>query len=75
MRYIPLENVQPGLVLGYEIFDDAGHILIPKGVMLTEAYINRLAKFNFDGIYVDDFLSNEIVIEPVISPELRAESM
>ncbi|MBR0435315.1 MAG: response regulator [Lachnospiraceae bacterium] len=75
MRYIPLENVQPGMVLGYEIFDDAGHILIPKGVMLTEAYINRLAKFNFDGIYVDDFLSNEIVIEPVISPELRAESM
>ena len=75
MRYVPIENVEPGMVLGYEIYDEAGHILIPKGVMLTEAYLKRLAKFNFDGIYVDDFITNDIVIEPVISPELRAESM
>ncbi len=75
MRYVPIENIKPGMILGYEIFDDAGHILIPKGVMLTETYLKRLAKFNFDGIYVDDFLTNEIVVEPVISPELRAESM
>lgn len=75
MRYIPIEGVKPGMVLGYEIFDDSGHVLIPKGVMLTEQYLDRLKSLHFDGIYINDFITNDIVVEPLISPALRAECM
>ena len=75
MRYIPMEEAQAGMCLGYTLFDSYGRALIHSGSILTEQYIMKLEGYGFDGIYIDDEISKGIEIEPAISPELRMQGM
>lgn len=75
MRYIKMEEAAPGMCLAYNMYDADGHTLICSGTTLSELYIKRLNEYGFDGVYITDELSKDIEIEPVISPELRAEGL
>ena len=75
MRYVAIENAQPGMVLAYDLYDVQGRTVIGSGCELTANYIKRLYQYGFGGVYIDDDLSNDIYIEPVISPTLRMEGM
>lgn len=75
MRYISLKNAKPGMRLAYDIYDSYGRILAGANAPISENYIERLLDFGFDGIYIQDKLSEGIEIETVISPQLRAEGL
>lgn len=75
MRYIKIKDAQPGMRLAYNMYDADGHTLICSGSVLSEFYIKRLNEYGFDGVYVNDELSGDIIIEPVITPELRTEGL
>lgn len=73
MRYVSLEEARPGMELAYELYDSFGRTLIGTDCVLTEVYIEKLHDYGFDGIYIEDELSKDIVVESVISPQLRLE--
>ncbi|MCD8037552.1 MAG: HD domain-containing protein [Lachnospiraceae bacterium] len=75
MRYIKIEDAKPGMCLAYNMYDEDGHTLICSGSVLSEHYIKRLTDYGVDGVYITDKLSEDIIIEPVITPELRAEGI
>lgn len=75
MRYIKINDAQPGMRLAYNMYDADGHTLICSGSILSKFYIKRLSDYGFDGVYINDELSEDINIEPVISPELRTEGL
>jgi len=75
MRYVKIEDAKPGMCLAYNMYDADGHTLICSGTSLSELYIKRLNDYGFDGVYITDELSKDIVIEPVITPELRSEGV
>ena len=75
MRYIKIEDARPGMQLAYNMYDTDGHTLICNGSVLNEFYIKRLIEYGFDGIYITDELSQDIEINPVITPELRTEGL
>jgi len=75
MRYIKIEEAVPGMCLAYNMYDADGHTLICSGSVLSEFYIRRLSDYGFDGVYITDDLSKDIQIEPVITPELRAQGL
>ncbi len=75
MRYIQTRDAKPGMVLGADIYDSYGRILLGRNATLSFEYIDRLNELGFDGIYIDDELSAGIDIEPLISPTLRSEGM
>lgn len=75
MRYVGLGAVKPGMKLGADIFDSYGRVLLGSRAELTQEYIDRLTKLGFDGIYISDELSQDIEIEPVISPQLRGRGI
>lgn len=75
MRYIKMKDTRPGMCLAYNMYDADGHTLIYRGSVLSEFYIKKLYEYGFDGIYIDDTLSQDIRIEPIISPELRTEGL
>lgn len=75
MRYIKIEDAKPGMCLAYNIYDADGHTLICNGSVLSEFYIKRLSDHGFDGVYITDELSKDIHIDPIITPELRAEGL
>lgn len=74
MRYISIENVKPGMRLGKTIFDDMNRILLLENSILSEEYIIRLLARGYPGIYIEDEISEGIVIEEVIPVELRNRS-
>lgn len=74
MRYIRIDDAEPGMQLAYNMYDADGHTLICSGCFLTEFYLRRLKDYKFEGVYITDELSSDIKIEPVISPELRTEA-
>lgn len=59
MRITSMENVQVGDVLGQDIFNSNGTILLRRGVVLSQKYIDSLYKIGLSIIYVlDDRLAD-----------------
>lgn len=73
MRYVPLREAEPGMVLAADLYDSVGRTLIGCHCELTESYLEKLEAYGFDGIYIEDKLSEGITIESVITPQLRQE--
>ncbi len=75
MRYLTIEQTQPGMILAQAIYDSSGRTLIGSKRVLTEHYIERLRELGFPGIYVEDELSEGIEVENAIPTELRISGM
>lgn len=75
MRYVSLKDAEPGMNLAYDVYDSYGRTLISNHADITLAYISRLEQLGFSGVYIQDELSRGIEIEPVITPQLRAEGL
>lgn len=75
MRYIEIDKAKPGMVLAENILDVYGHKLIGSDHVLTAGYIGKLKEFGFPGVYIADELSQDIMIETIISPQLRSEGI
>ena len=67
-----LAHVQPGMILGNDILDERGHLLLEKGIKLTAAYISRLKQLDIRSIHIADPIA-ELLTLPAMSPELRNE--
>lgn len=70
-----MEKVEPGMVLGNDLFDMEGRPIIPSGSTLSAKHIQKLKNFGFFGIYIIDDLSKDIIIEPAISQEIRNSAL
>ena len=75
MRFILVGNLKAGMSLATDLTDHQGRTIIGAGAVLTEHYIEKIIKFGISGVYITDEISEDISIEPVISPELRNAGM
>lgn len=75
MRYVTLEDAEPGMRLEYGLLDSVGRTLIGSGCEITNEYIEKLKLYGFDGIYISDELSDGIKLEPIISVKLRTKGL
>ncbi|MBO5371449.1 MAG: HD-GYP domain-containing protein [Lachnospiraceae bacterium] len=73
MRFVPMKNAVPGMALGRDLYDGDGRLLLAKHLLLTEEFIKTLLDMGFPGVYVDDELTKEVIIQEVISPQIRRE--
>lgn len=71
MRYVQIGRARAGMVLAYDLYDSYGRTIIGCGCELTDSYIAKLSKLGYDGVYIDDDVSQGIDIMPMISPSLR----
>ncbi|TCL65948.1 metal dependent phosphohydrolase [Hydrogenispora ethanolica] len=68
MRLIPIDKVQPGMVLGKTLYrEEDGKILLVKGTVLKYKYIERMKSFGFPYLYIRDpfSLEDEEIIQPI----------
>ena len=63
MRYVPLREAEPGMVLAADLYDSVGRTLIGCHCELTESYLEKLEAYGFDGVYIEDKLSEGITID------------
>lgn len=74
MRYVPTYCLRKGMVVGKDIYGNNNQILLRKGTEIAKNYIQKLKKYGFNGIYVDDSLSCDIEIKEIIDEKLRYEA-
>lgn len=71
MRYISIEEAEPGMLLAKGVYDAYSRVLVAKKRPLTKDYILKLKERGYLGFYIEDEFSDGIEVEETISAELR----
>lgn len=75
MRYLPISRLTPGMVLGQDIYDGSGVLLLARHFILNNEYIANLELLGFPGIYIDDEFSKGIEIQQILRPEIQKQAL
>ncbi len=72
MRYVSTKYLKPGDRLSTDLTVSQNRILLRRGRELSHTIIKKLETLGFQGVYVDDKLSEDIVVSDIISHELKS---
>ncbi|MDQ0191841.1 HD-GYP domain-containing protein [Paenibacillus wynnii] len=75
MRLVSVNQLQAGMRLGKKIFNDEGLTLLAEGAELTTPIINRLAKMDIGYIYIEDALTDDVIISGMLQDETRNQAL
>lgn len=75
MRYVIIDDVQPGMILGRPLYDFSARTLLSDGKELSQELIRKLKERGYPGVYIDDEWSKDIDIEELISMELQTRAV
>ena len=75
MRLISCNVLKEGMVIGRTIWNEAGHPLLQKDVVVSARIIERLKQLNIQYIYINDAISKNIEVEETVSPSLRSKTV
>jgi HD-GYP domain-containing protein (c-di-GMP phosphodiesterase class II) len=75
MRYVGIEQVEPGQFLGKTIFASNGTVLLSEGVQLTVYMINTLNRIGATMLYIKDAHFEDVEIPEVLSDETKRSVM
>ncbi|MCR4843098.1 MAG: response regulator [Eubacterium sp.] len=70
MRFIPVEKLKPGMILGKNIKNTQESTLLRNGVELTDRFIAHLEARGYKGAYILDSISEGIMVPETIPQEL-----
>lgn len=71
MRLASVSNELVGCILSRPVLDDKGLILLGEGVQLSERLIDRLRAMGVYSVYIQDALTDDVVVEDAISDKTR----
>lgn len=71
MRYIPINQLRPGYKLASDLVLSRNRILLRKGRILTDSLIKKIAQLGYQGLYIDDELSEGLYVNDLVSAELK----
>ncbi|WP_100373947.1 HD-GYP domain-containing protein [Bacillus sp. FJAT-45037] len=75
MRLVTVKSVEPGVRLGRDIYSDNGQILLYKGAVLTDRLLDRLIDVGVFFIYIEDQLTEDILVDSVIREETKQRAL
>jgi len=71
LRFITVDHIQEGMVVGRPLRGRNGEILLTAGTVLRESYIDTIRRLRYSGLYIQDRFSEGIDVEDIITEELR----
>jgi putative nucleotidyltransferase with HDIG domain len=74
MRVVSISNLKGDEILGKQVYDETGRILLNVGVKLKPFYIEKIKGLGITSVYIDDDISKNVVIEESISDKTRQMS-
>lgn len=74
MRFLTIDKVVPGSRLAKPLYGAQGVILLRENVVLTEAILSRLKTNGYTGLYIEDEISEGIIINDVVDEGLRLKT-
>lgn len=75
MRLISINVLRAGMKVGRTIWNEAGHPLIQKDVVVTERIHERLKELNIKYLYIEDKISGGIQVTETVSAEKRIRAV
>ena len=74
MRRLAVEHAKAGMVLARPLADAFGNVICEEEEKLPESAISKLATIGIAEIFIDDPMTSDVPVEPLISPELEAQA-
>lgn len=71
MRFVPTSCLRDGMVLARSLYGKDQNLLLNRGQIIKDSYADKIHKLGYQGVYITDSLSDDIVVESVISDQLR----
>ena len=71
MRFVPADGLSDGMIVGKSLYDKNQKLLLGKGSVVHDSYIERIKALGYQGVYIVDDVSEDIVIQDVIEDEVR----
>ncbi|MCR5639903.1 MAG: HD-GYP domain-containing protein [Lachnospiraceae bacterium] len=75
MRYLPMNQIKKDMILGQELYDGRGNLLLPKYTKLTDDHISYIIFQGITGLYIDDSFSRDVEVREVLEPEVRRDTL
>lgn len=75
MRLLSIGQIRPGMKLGKRIYNEEGLTLLAEGAELTVSIIRRLERLGIDILYVQDEVTDDIVLPEMVADETRREAV
>ncbi|MEB2281504.1 HD-GYP domain-containing protein [Lysinibacillus xylanilyticus] len=75
MRLISIDVLKEGMVLGRTIWNEAGHPLLKKDVVINERIIQRLQQLNMHYLYIEDKISKGIEVQETVPTVIRNKAI
>lgn len=75
MRFVPASCLREGMVIGKNLYDNNGLILLRWGSVLKSSYIEKILEFGYIGVYIQDELTSDLIISNIISDDLRQKTI
>jgi HD-GYP domain-containing protein (c-di-GMP phosphodiesterase class II) len=75
MRFVQINGLKEGMRLGKSLYDKNDNLLLSKGSIIQESYIGKIYNLGYQGIYIDDKISEEIEVEDIIKEDLRRKTI
>lgn len=74
MRVVSVSSLKGDEILGRQIYDESGRVLLSAQVKLKPSYIERIKELGISSVYIDDDISKNVIIEESISEKTRQMS-
>lgn len=74
MRVASVSSLKGDEILGRQIYDELGRVLLNRGVRLKTSYIEKIKEMGISSVYIDDDISRDLAIEESISEQTRQMS-
>jgi HD-GYP domain-containing protein (c-di-GMP phosphodiesterase class II) len=74
MRVVNVSSLKGDEILGRQIYDELGRVLLNIGVKLEPYYIEKIKEIGINSVYIDDDISKNVIIEESISEKTRQMS-
>lgn len=75
MRLVATRSCEPGMRLAKPIFNEEGIVLLGAHVELNSTLINRLRQLGVDFVYVEDAVTEDVLVSDPISDETRIRAL
>jgi HD-GYP domain-containing protein (c-di-GMP phosphodiesterase class II) len=75
MRAITLDQITPSMKLGKSLFAGDGRVLLHRGTVLSEKYVEHLAQLGFTALYVEDPNTADVPMPEMVAEKTRVQAM
>lgn len=75
MRFVPTNCLREEMVLGDNLYNNYGELMLAGGTVLTKEYVKAITRLNYNGVYINDDISKDLEVLNVINDNVKAQTV